>query len=108
MLRLADLIESNLDELARAESVDSGKPVSLARTVDIPRAAANFRFFATAILHAHTEAYRTDGLALDPAELDGAITMYFELADWDVETGVPRRETLEEVGLGWLADEAGA
>ena len=35
-------------------------------------------------------------------------TMYFELAGWDVETGVPRRETLEEVGLGWLADEAGA
>ena len=51
---------------------------------------------------------RTDGLALDPVELDGAITMYFELAGWDVETGVPRRETLEEVGLGWLADEAGA
>ena len=48
---------------------------------------------------------RTDGLALDPAELDGAITQYFEQAGWDVETGVPRRETLEEVGLGWVAGE---
>src|SRR5205823_2932004 len=31
----------------------------------IPRAAANFRFFATAVLHAHTESYRTDQLALN-------------------------------------------
>jgi len=51
LLRIADLIDENLDRLATAESVDSGKPVSLARTVDIPRSAANLRFFATAILH---------------------------------------------------------
>ena len=48
---------------------------------------------------------RSDGIALDPAELDMAITNYFELAGWDVETGVPRRETLQEVGLGWVAEE---
>src|SRR5208337_71403 len=40
-------------------------PLRLARMVDIPRAAANFRFFATAILHFHSEAYRTDQLALN-------------------------------------------
>ncbi len=45
--------------------MDTGKPLTLARAVDIPRAASNFRFFATAILHAHTEAYRTDTLALN-------------------------------------------
>jgi aldehyde:ferredoxin oxidoreductase len=50
---------------------------------------------------------RTDGLALNPAELEWAITHYFELAGWDVETGVPRRGTLEEVGLGWVAEELG-
>jgi aminomuconate-semialdehyde/2-hydroxymuconate-6-semialdehyde dehydrogenase len=65
LLAVADRIESNLDRLAEAESADTGKPLRLAKTVDIPRAAANFRFFATAILHIHTETYRTDGLALN-------------------------------------------
>lgn len=41
-------IEASLDELALAEAVDNGKPVSLASTVDIPRAASNFKFFAHA------------------------------------------------------------
>lgn len=52
LLRLADLIDKNLEELARAESIDTGKPLSLARSIDIPRSAANLRFFATAVLHA--------------------------------------------------------
>lgn len=47
--RLADAIEARLDDLAREESRDNGKPVSLARSVDIPRAVANLRFFAEAI-----------------------------------------------------------
>src|SRR5690348_11718061 len=47
---LADAVEAKLDELAREESRDSGKPVSLARSVDIPRAIANLRFFAEAIM----------------------------------------------------------
>jgi len=65
LLRLADLIEQNLDELASLESRDNGKPVSLARTLDIPRAVANFRFFATAILHHASEAHVTDTTALN-------------------------------------------
>lgn len=65
LLALADRIEANLERLARAECVDNGKPLELAKTLDIPRAAANFRFFATAILHAHSECYRTDDLALN-------------------------------------------
>ena len=55
LLHLADLIEGEQNELARLESVDTGKPVTLARRLDIPRAVANFRFFATAVLHASTE-----------------------------------------------------
>jgi aminomuconate-semialdehyde/2-hydroxymuconate-6-semialdehyde dehydrogenase len=47
--RLADLIERDLEDLARLESRDSGKPVKLARSLDIPRAIANLRFFAAAI-----------------------------------------------------------
>ncbi|TVQ50867.1 MAG: aldehyde dehydrogenase [Phycisphaerales bacterium] len=57
LLRLADLIDTNLESLARAESVDTGKPIALARAVDIPRAASNLRYFANAVLHHHSEAY---------------------------------------------------
>lgn len=65
LMRLADLIEGNLDDLARCESLDNGKTVSLARRLDIPRAVANFRFFATAILHQTSQAHMTDGVALN-------------------------------------------
>src|SRR5213080_3285244 len=65
LLRIADLVERNLEKFARAESIDTGKPLSLARGLDIPRAAANFRFFATAILHTESEAHITDGVAFN-------------------------------------------
>ena len=55
--RVADTIESRLDAFARLESLDSGKPVSLAKSVDIPRAVANFRFFAGAVRHQSTECH---------------------------------------------------
>ncbi|MEM7035547.1 MAG: aldehyde dehydrogenase [Bacteroidota bacterium] len=57
MTRIADLIEERLEPLAQAESRDNGKPVSLARRVDIPRGSANFRYFAHAITQFHSEAY---------------------------------------------------
>lgn len=60
MLKLADLLEARADEFARAECIDSGKPIALARSLDIPRAISNLRFFATAILHAPTDAHLTE------------------------------------------------
>lgn len=60
LLRLAELIDANLESLAQAESRDTGKPIALARRVDIPRAASNFRYFATAILHGASEFHHTD------------------------------------------------
>jgi aminomuconate-semialdehyde/2-hydroxymuconate-6-semialdehyde dehydrogenase len=65
LLKLADLVEQNLDELARMESIDNGKTLSLAKKLDIPRAVLNFRFFATAILHQASEAHFTDSTALN-------------------------------------------
>lgn len=56
---VADGIMQNLDKLAQAESSDSGKTVDTARTVDIPRAALNFKFFATALLHFASESHHT-------------------------------------------------
>ena len=43
---IAEMIESRLDEFAKYESRDTGKPISLAKSLDIPRAVSNFRFFA--------------------------------------------------------------
>jgi aminomuconate-semialdehyde/2-hydroxymuconate-6-semialdehyde dehydrogenase len=59
--KIADLIENQLDKLAEAESLDNGKPLWLARKVDIPRAAANFRFFAHAITQFATAAHEHQG-----------------------------------------------
>ncbi len=65
LMRLVAFIESNSEELARAESIDNGKPISLARVMDIPRAAANFRFYATAAMHTSNESYETVGQAIN-------------------------------------------
>ncbi len=65
LLGIAGLIERDLEKFARAESIDTGKPLSLARVLDIPRAVANFRFFATAILHTESEAHITDNVAFN-------------------------------------------
>ena len=63
--RVADLIDENLEDLARAESIDNGKPISLSRSVDIPRASSNMRFFATAIVHFSSEAHKMDDIAIN-------------------------------------------
>ncbi len=65
LMRIAQLIETNLDDLAGAESIDNGKPVSLAKNVDIPRAASNFRFYASAILHFASEAHIMEDRAIN-------------------------------------------
>ena len=65
IMRLAVEIDNNFDELVAAESKDNGKPEHLARSVDIPRASENFRFFATASLHFDSEVHEMDGKALN-------------------------------------------
>lgn len=61
LMRLVALIERDLESLALAESIDQGKPVSLARSVDIPRAVSNFRFYATAAMHLANESHDSVG-----------------------------------------------
>jgi aminomuconate-semialdehyde/2-hydroxymuconate-6-semialdehyde dehydrogenase len=62
---IANRLESQLDRFAHAESKDNGKPVSLARSVDIPRAVSNFRFFAGAIQHFASECHPTSADVLN-------------------------------------------
>lgn len=60
--KIAELIEGKLHFLAEAESKDNGKPISLAKAIDIPRAAANFQFYANAITQFSSEAHESIGL----------------------------------------------
>ena len=62
LIKLSDLLEQNLEDFAKAESKDNGKPLSLARTIDIPRAASNFRFFGHAITQFSSESHDSIGL----------------------------------------------
>jgi aminomuconate-semialdehyde/2-hydroxymuconate-6-semialdehyde dehydrogenase len=57
LLKIASLIETNLERFAVAESKDNGKPISVARSIDIPRAASNFRFFSQAITQFYSESH---------------------------------------------------
>lgn len=65
LMRIADLIEQKLDHLAKAESIDNGKPLKLAKRVDIPRAAANFRFYGTGILHFAAQSHAMEDTAIN-------------------------------------------
>jgi aminomuconate-semialdehyde/2-hydroxymuconate-6-semialdehyde dehydrogenase len=65
LMRVAELIGERLDEFAAAESRDNGKPIKLARTVDIPRAQANFHFYATGILHYASESHSMGDVAIN-------------------------------------------
>jgi len=58
-------IEARMDEFVAAESLDNGKPLSLAKRVDIPRAVSNFRFFATAIQQSSTETHFMEGVGVN-------------------------------------------
>ena len=61
LMKIADLIDQNLEALSVAESEDSGKPVSRARSIEVPRAASNFRFFASAITQFASELHESVG-----------------------------------------------
>jgi len=65
LISIAQLIEKNLDRLALAESIDNGKPLKLAKTVDIPRAAANFHFYGTGILHYAAPTHSMENTAIN-------------------------------------------
>jgi aminomuconate-semialdehyde/2-hydroxymuconate-6-semialdehyde dehydrogenase len=61
LIKISELLEVNLQQFAEAESLDNGKPISLAKAVDIPRAASNFRFFGNAITQFASESHESVG-----------------------------------------------
>ncbi len=61
LIKISELLEANLQRFAEAESKDNGKPISLSKSVDIPRAASNFRFFGNAITQFASESHESVG-----------------------------------------------
>ena len=61
LIKISELLETNSQRFAEAESKDNGKPIALAKAVDIPRAASNFRFFGNAITQFASESHESVG-----------------------------------------------
>ena len=79
IMKVASMIRQRLEKFAHAESMDNGKPLWLARSVDIPRATKNFEFFANAITQFSSESHITDSIAVNytlrqPVGVVGAIS----------------------------------
>ena len=82
--RIAKLIEENLEEFVEAESKDNGKPLSLARAVDIPRASSNFQFFANAITQFSSESHESVGQNAFNFTLRSAIGVVGCISPWNL------------------------
>lgn len=65
LVGLAELMEQRAEAFAHAECVDTGKPLALARSVDIPRACANLRFFASAGTQFFSESHAMEESAIN-------------------------------------------
>lgn len=61
LIKLANAIEEKFEIFAKAESIDNGKPLSLARAVDIPRSIQNLKYFAQEILNFGSEKFENQG-----------------------------------------------
>ncbi len=65
MMKIASIIERDMDAYVKAESKDNGKTVHTASMVDIPRAVSNLEFFATAIMHYAAESHVMEDTAVN-------------------------------------------
>lgn len=79
LLKLADAIDAASDDLAKAEAIDNGKPISFAKAVDSYRSAANIRFFANAATQFASECHSMGNVGVnytlrDPIGIVGCIS----------------------------------
>ena len=91
MEKIADALESRVEEVAQLESLDTGKPISLARSVDATRSVANFRFFAEQGREFESEIFEmsdaTNRVVYKPVCVTGLITPWnlpLYLLSWKV------------------------
>ena len=89
--KIADELEQRTDEIAQLESLDTGKPITLARNVDAARSVANFRFFAEQGREFESEIFEmsdaTNRVLYKPVGVAGLITPWnlpLYLLSWKV------------------------
>ncbi len=125
LLRFADLVEANAEELATLEALEAGKPITDCREVDLPDAVTTFRWYAEAIDKVFDAVAPTGPGALglivrEPIGVVGAVVPWnfpFLMATWKVAPALasgnsmivkPSRLTsLSAIRMAELASEAG-
>lgn len=83
LMRVADGIEARLEELAEWETRDMGKPITAARTKDMPRCAHNFRFFADFAEQAGTRTYDKPWEGVFTFELREPLGVVASISPWN-------------------------
>ena len=99
--RIADCLESKFEEIARLESLDTGKPISLSREVDAKRSVSNFRFFSGMIRNQKEEVFEmedaTNIVKLKPVGVGALITPWnlpLYLLSWKVAPAIGMGNTV--------------
>lgn len=105
--RIADAIEERFDDFVAAEIADTGKPLSQATSIDIPRGAANFRFFADLLGSMDTEAFEThtqDGRHALNYAVRRALGVVGVISPWKMALGkIPRGNFLPRTRMWMLS-----
>jgi aminomuconate-semialdehyde/2-hydroxymuconate-6-semialdehyde dehydrogenase len=84
LMRMVGLIERDQEPLALAESIDNGKTLAIAKNLDIPRAAANFKFYATAAMHMANESHDSVGQGAINYTLRQALGVVGCISPWNL------------------------
>ena len=99
--KIADALEARAEEVAQLESLDAGKPISLARAVDAARSVANFRFFAEEVRTFCPETFKmkdaTNHVVYKPVGVAGLITPWnlpLYLLSWKVAPALAMGNTV--------------
>jgi len=99
--KIADKLETKYEEIAKLESKDTGKPISLAREVDAYRSVKNFRFFANMIRNLNEESYEmedaTNRVIYKPVGVGALITPWnlpLYLLSWKVAPAIGMGNTV--------------
>nr|AIF06469.1 aldehyde dehydrogenase (dmpC) [uncultured marine group II/III euryarchaeote KM3_192_D09] len=99
--KIADALEARSEEVAQLESLDAGKPITLARTVDAARSVANFRFFAEQVREFTAETFEmkdaTNHVVYKPVGVAGLITPWnlpLYLLSWKVAPALAMGNTV--------------
>ncbi|MDP7203550.1 MAG: aldehyde dehydrogenase family protein, partial [Candidatus Poseidoniaceae archaeon] len=99
--KIADALEEKSEEIARLESMDTGKPISLARAVDATRSVSNFRFFAEQVRNLEQQNFEMDDASnhvlMNPVGVAGLITPWnlpLYLLSWKIAPAIAMGNTV--------------